>query len=499
MRALPPVLMLSLALLVRRAPAQAPDSLRRASGATVSGVVHDSVARAPLAGAWVQLVASASVSRGARTAMSDSLGRFAFDGVSDGRYTLGFFHPVLDSLGIEPPLREVRVSRGQPIRADIAVPSPARMRAAICGATATPNAGAVVVGIVRSARERTPTAGATVTGEWHEISFQNGHVEHHRPRLVVTSAENGWFALCNVPKGGTMFLAAQRGRESTDLIEVQMPADGFLRRELYLGAVRTLVVVDSAASADTLTIPPARWRVGDGRVRGVVMAAYGNRPLGGALVRIADGPTTVANARGEWTITDAPVGSRVLEVRAVGYYPARLPVDVVADAPPVTVSLVTFKAMLDTVRVTAARVADRMNSGFEDRRRSSAGTFLTDRDIARHGALFTSDIFRHVVGVRIGTAADTVMTIMADVPEALTPIGVDATERRIIMRGIGAAWCIPDMYLDGAYFPNMDADALDSWVRPEHLRGIEVYTEATRPAAFHRARDGCGVILIWTK
>ena len=229
------------------------------------------------------------------------------------------------------------------------------------------------------------------------------------------------------------------------------------------------------------------------------MAAYGNRPLGGALVRIADGPTTVANARGEWTITDAPVGSRVLEVRAVGYYPARLPVDVVADAPPVTVSLVTFKAMLDTVRVTAARVADRMNSGFEDRRRSSAGTFLTDRDIARHGALFTSDIFRHVVGVRIGTAADTVMTIMADVPEALTPIGVDATERRIIMRGIGAAWCIPDMYLDGAYFPNMDADALDSWVRPEHLRGIEVYTEATRPAAFHRARDGCGVILIWTK
>ena len=61
------------------------------------------------------------------------------------------------------------------------------------------------------------------------------------------------------------------------------------------------------------------------------------------------------------------------------------------------------------------------------------------------------------------------------------------------------SWCVPAIYLDGAYFPNLEADALDSWVRPEHLAGIEVYSEVTVPSAYHRLRDGCGVLLIWTK
>ncbi|MEO7822498.1 MAG: carboxypeptidase-like regulatory domain-containing protein, partial [Gemmatimonadaceae bacterium] len=72
------------------------------TGATISGVVHDSIARQPLGGATIQLVTD-SLPRFIRAAVSDSLGRFALGDVPPGRYKLGFLHPLLDSLGVDAP------------------------------------------------------------------------------------------------------------------------------------------------------------------------------------------------------------------------------------------------------------------------------------------------------------------------------------------------------------------------------------------------------------
>ena len=122
--------LLFVALLARLAAAQATDTIHRAIGATVSGIVRDSIAGMPLAGALVQLLAADSLARFNRTAVSDSLGRFTLGDVADGRYTIGFLHPMLDSLGIEPPLREVYIDGHRPVSVDLAIPSPARIRAA---------------------------------------------------------------------------------------------------------------------------------------------------------------------------------------------------------------------------------------------------------------------------------------------------------------------------------------------------------------------------------
>ena len=81
--------------------APVPDPSRARPVARLSGVVHDSIAGAPLPGAFVQLVAVDSVDNFGRTERSDSLGRFAFTQLRAGRYVLGFFHPMLDSLGLE--------------------------------------------------------------------------------------------------------------------------------------------------------------------------------------------------------------------------------------------------------------------------------------------------------------------------------------------------------------------------------------------------------------
>jgi hypothetical protein len=127
------VIVVLLASCARFAVAQGSDTTRRGSGATVSGIVRDSLAQKPLAGAMVQLAAVDSLARFSRIAITDSLGRFTLGDVPDGRHIVGVLHPMLDSLGIEPPFREIAVQGHRSVRVDLAIPSPARFRTAICG------------------------------------------------------------------------------------------------------------------------------------------------------------------------------------------------------------------------------------------------------------------------------------------------------------------------------------------------------------------------------
>jgi hypothetical protein len=442
-----------------------PARVAGATGATVSGVVHDSLGRAPLAGTTVQLVDAADLLAPARTAVSDSLGRFAVDDVPDGRYLLGFLHPLLDSLGVEAPVREVRVEGRRPVRADLAVPPAARLRAALCGSRSSRDSSAALVGVVRDALDHAPAAGVRVVAQWSELSFTTRGVERRTPRLDVTTGANGWFALCGVPGGGAMTLVAVRGADSTDLLELEAPPAGFVRRELYLPAARPAV-------------PAAAASAGAPRVAGVVVAAVGGRPLANAQVGIVGGAPVRTNDRGEWALADAPAGTRMLEVRAVGFYPVRRPIDVVAGAAPVRVALSTLKAVLDTVKVMAARRGDR--NGFEERRRTGAGRYVTAEMIARQRAVNASDLLRNLAGVLLDGDA-------------------------FRMRGVGGG-CTPAVFLDGRLFDRIGPADIDDWMRPDQVKAIEVYSENTVPPQFRQPPgradqevDPCGSIVIWTK
>ena len=478
------------------ADAQAKDSVQAAAvPRSVTGVVWDSVAKMPLVGATVQLVAADNPARFTRTAPSNILGRFTLNDIPAGRYIIGFFHPVLDSIGVQAPLREVHVAGDRPVMVDVAIPSPARLAAAICGIRPDASPGAVLVGIVREARDGSPASGVTVTGEWMELSFKSGKIAKDFPKHSMTTGDNGWFAMCELPSLGAVSLMATRGADSTDLIEIEMPAHGFVRHELYLGAART-TDVKVAATRSNRSPTTKKVHVGDGKLSGTVVAAVGGAPLANAQVSVADGPATRTNERGEFTLSDAPVGTRMLEVRALGYYPDRRLVHVVPDAPSVRVSLATLKAVLDTVRVRGSRLSSRDRSGFADRKRTGPGRYWSAADIARRPAVFSSDIFRSIPGIRIGYASDTLAT---DMVIAIDPNDVSIADRRLLMRGIAGDWCAPAIYLDGQYMPSLGADAIDSWIRPNAIAGIEVYSEATVPNDFMKQRSGCGSIVIWRK
>ena len=447
-----------------------------APGAVVTGVVRDSIARAPLPGAIVQLVSTDGTPPLGLTVTADSTGSFTLASVPKGRYVLGFFHPILDSLGLEPTLREVVIDGRTATRFDLSTPPPERLRAAICAGSATPATG-VLIGVVREARSGSPVEGASVDGEWLELSLSRDGITRRVPRIVAATKGTGFFAICNVPAGGSMMVAASKGAANSDTIEVQVPSHGIARRDLYLGDALSVITIDSATRTDSLAPVKRRVRVGNERLNGMVVTA-GGQPLPNAHVGIADGPQAIANERGEWSIVNAPAGTRILEARAVGYYPERRSVNVIDGAPPVRIVLATLKSVLDTVKVTASRLRLR-NTGFEERSRSGPGKYVTPVDIARRAPRETSDLFRRLSGVRVDRDAN----------------GFN----RVTIRGVIDDWCEPTLFIDGMPLQNWRAEDVDDWARPDELAGMEIYAGLTAPPQFQTALSGCGSILIWTK
>jgi hypothetical protein len=481
-----------LALSAGAANAQVMSAARHVSGATISGVVRDSVTRAPLAGAVVQLIGADNPAQLDRSAVSDSLGRFTLDDVPDGRHKLGFFHPMLDSLGVDAPLKEVFVNGVAEVKADLAIPSAQRIRKAICGKAAT-DSGTLIVGVVRNAADGTPVSGAQVMGEWVEMTFRSRGMVRRVPRIVATTGDNGWFAMCNVPSAGVMALLASRGADSTDIIDVSVPPGGFLRHELYLGSSQA-TISETPPTGNDLAAKPKRHvtRRGGGTLSGTIVAVADGKPVRGAHVSLVDGPETEANERGEWTLTDAPPGTRMLDVRALGFVPSRRHVDIVSGAAPVRVSLSTLKAVLDTVKITATRLRSDDN-GFEDRRQTGLGRYLTPEDIAKQNPGSLSEVFRSIPGLRFEYDDELV-------------------EKRIRMRS-GFGSCEPAIYINGQAMTTMAADSaksglatvtltsddIDTWLRPRDVTGIEIYAGDNTPVQYQQGMSGCGSILIWTK
>ncbi len=446
---------------------------------SVQGVVFDSVVNTPLYGALVQLVGEDNnLAAFGKTVVSDGRGRFQFVDVPIGRYTLGFYHAMLDSLGVEPTLRAVVVESGRSVAADLAIAPAERLRRAMCGGASGSKPPALVMGFVRDARAREPLAGVTVVAEWVELNIGRQGVTRRAPRRTTTTGKNGWYAICEVPGPGAVKVTAYRGVDSTDVVDLDVPDNGFLRRELFLGTARIVDAVDSMNTVNSTT-PPRRSRIGTGVVRGTVTSAVGGRPLAGAQVGMPNGPLTRSNERGEWTLSTAPTGTRVLEVRAVGYYPSRQVVDVVDGIAPVATQLVTFKSVLDTMKVIANYNRYANLQGFRERSKTGLGRFLTEDDVARRKPLVTSDLFTGILGVFLDS-----------------PRG---TEQNIYMRGVFEDRCIPTVYLNGSEMGKLTANDIDAFVSPDRILGIEVYRESQAPGQFVPPMSGCGSIVVWTK
>ena len=92
------------------------------------GVVFDSVAQAPLAGAVVQIAPRGSTGP-LYSATTDSSGHFRIADLPAGQFLIGFYHDALTALGLDAPLRTFELAADTNVTIDLGIPSGAVMPA----------------------------------------------------------------------------------------------------------------------------------------------------------------------------------------------------------------------------------------------------------------------------------------------------------------------------------------------------------------------------------
>lgn len=460
----------------------------------VRGIVFDSTAMRPLAGARVQLVAL-PVREGPLTVGTDSAGGFRFDSLALGTYLLGFSHPRLDSLGVEPSLARIDLRTSGTIVATLATPSAGTLIRSTCQADLRTDSTGVLRGFARSARDGFPIPGARLRLEWPEFVLARGGMQRATRAIDAQASEVGAFLICGVPVGTTVLAHAFAASDSSGVVEILVPESGLLRRDLWLGTSPSAAVAASPPPGDSLAPSPAATAQPSPaapRVRGTVRSSDG-AVVGGARIRLINGGAeTLAADDGSFVLTGVAPGSRMLDVRALGFLPATLAVDVMAsgdvDVAVVLASAETTAGLgitaLDTLRVQGedrlASTAIAVRKGFRQRMQLGVGVFLTDSLIHAKARHLPSELFRGMPGLTVTNGSG----------------GQGVYMRESATFNATKGLCLPTIVVDGARAPRAPVDQM---AVVSDMRAVEVYARGELAPSQYQTSDGCGVIVIWTR
>lgn len=439
--------------------------------ARVRGEIVDSVRNRLLTGATVQLSATDNSGRILSTT-SNLQGIFQIDEVPAGTYLVGFLHPFLDSLGVESNLLRLEVSTDEPISLTLATPSAATLIEARCGAPTADLPRGMFFGTVR------PTSGAPLAGPARVRAQYNTNRVTERglervPNVrIATSNAEGTFAVCGVPANTTITVRGFSGADSSGFVELPVPGNGLLLRDLVIGSAQRVQQRTTAGGARVTSV-----LTGKAALRGVARNQTG-QPVNGARVTLwGTGVEATANASGQYQFAALPEGTYTVEVRAVGFQPHRAPADLFAARDNVVdLTLTPLITTVDTMRVRANRAVPLEE--FERRRKLGFGHFLTEDDLKKKGPTYMGDIFRGLPGV-------------------VTMPGQFGRDR-VLIRGTGMTGdCAPAVFLNGLYVNIEDGD-LDNIINPKDVRAIELYSRVASIPLQFQTRNGCGSAVIWT-
>jgi hypothetical protein len=447
-----------------------------ASVARISGTVYDSVAGRHLSGAFVQLIEQNQPSR-TRSATTDSAGVYAFDGVAPNSYLLSFFHPVLDSLAVDPPLFAVRIQEPGDVRAMLATPSKQTILARVCGDSVAAADRGLWLGVARSAVTGLAAAGARVALEWSEITASGTRINRESFAAEAIANAEGMFAICGLPASETMYARAVTATDSSGMVSFFTPPDGFVRQDLLVAPLTERAIVTS----DSLGVDTVSVLSGPARLTGSVQRVTGD-PIEGARVAVwGTAGQATTSSRGLFALDSLPMGTHTVEVRALGFVPVRRLVHVRDGSNTVErFQLDSRQTYLDTVKVVGQRVYESpMYREFLERKRRGFGTFLDEDYLEkRRSVFFVSDWLRMVPGVRVSATGGFGGSV-------------------VIRNGASHGYCAPNVIVDGMASLG-GATNLEGLVNPQDIRGIEIYTHvASMPSQF-QVNGACGAIVIWT-
>lgn len=422
----------------------------RTLSVSVRGVAYDSVRGQPLRNAFVAVVGTA------RSAHSDERGHFRVDSVPPGTYIVAVRHDALDSLGLTQLSTRAAVTDGRD-ELRIFVPSFATLWRVACGPRRPPRDSGFVYGTVRDASSLAPAADAFVDLTWIEIRVDKKHgiAQRHR-RFEARTDANGRFSMCGVPTTHWLRVGAGVASAASGVIDLPPSELRVQRRDLLIGPTRQ--------SHSTHL----------GTIAGVLSDA-GGAPVADARVIVNDTTEVRSQADGSFTIRDVPLGTRQVEVLAIGMRPVVTAVDILPnDTTAIALQLLKVTT-LDVVRVIASRRGRVLTEEIEARRKTGVSYMLDVGDIARRATL--SSVFNDLPSARVDYRNG---NFTVSVPDG---------------RG---GMCEADVWVDGA----RSAQAALNMIQPLEVAAIELFPRVgTVPMRYRRDltdRRACGAILVWT-
>lgn len=414
---------------------------------TVRGVVYDSLAAAPLAGAFV------TAEGGTASAVTDSLGRFTL--MADARIaSVVVYHDVLDRLGLGALLARRAGERAWAPR--VATPSSETVWQRLCGTRRPSNGlGGIVIGSTRFADDTTRVGGARVVIEWESLRLMAAaRRDSVRYESVTARSDSiGEFVACGVQEfgqAGAMASAAEFKSGSVLLLADVRP----LRRvDLVLAAASTRAVVS-----------------------GVVRDENGQAVASATITLDGVDDAMVTDGAGRFTFAAVPSGTRMLSVRKVGYLPTVQSVEVLARGVRDLPLIVERGVTLDGVKVTARATLSRDRQEFEERRRAGVSQVMDSTRLAQFPLL---------------------QSALRMYPSLVVQSGRSGVEFALLGRITKAlVRCRVYVWVDGM---REDEDYLRR-LPLENIAAMELFnTDALAPARFRTFGDTCNTLLVWTK
>lgn len=289
-------------------------TIANAQGATLSGVVVDSIRGGYLRGASI-FVSGTNLS-----ATTDSAGRFKLTRIPAGSRFMEVQHPLLDSLGLALKTPPQTFTDGDSSFVLLSGPSARTYTASRCPADQVPAGPAAVIGTVSEA-DGASSAGAVVAVSWVEYLISSKSIKTQAQRRTANVSPSGSFRICGLPDDVIASVIVSRGSDSTGSVDVDLTK--IISTVSLKLPSKTATAFIAGRVVDTNGKPAAAARVA---VEGDEAAATTER----------DGTFTVRNIR---------PGTRRLSVRKIGFEPTERSVDVPVDGlTGATLSLVNLSA-----------------------------------------------------------------------------------------------------------------------------------------------------------
>ena len=283
------------------------------------------------------------------------------------------------------------------------------------------------------------------------------------------SDATGAYRVCGIPDEVEAVVYASNDNSTTSRVPLSSKSRGVL--------IRNLLLEGPGGAGDRKA-----------SIVGIVKTGKGV-PVAGATVSVNGSErAATTNAKGEYSLTRLPAGTRNVLVRRIGFAQVSVPIELTSDAPQrVNVVMSEVALTIDPMYVTARRDRALAQIGFAARRKRGLGDFRTRSDFERDNPRYISDILGKMRGVRI-----------------------EYVGGRRTLRGVGQGTNCIRMFVDGLLWqPTVRAELenpfdtegeLDDAVFPEDVAAIEVYSGAAVPPEFESGEGrGCLTLLVWTR